>query len=99
MLTNLKPQESIRKVVDYDKYNLNSREYVLYSAEGLVLFGIVSYFFYRSIMAFLLLTPLIGIYLKLKKKELAKKRKEELNMQFKDAVLAVSANQRAGYSV
>ena len=99
MLINLKQQESIRKSVNYEEYNLSRREYVLYSAEGLILFGIVSYFFYRSIVAFLLLSPLLVIFLKLKKKELAGKRKEELNMQFKDAVLAVSANQKAGYSV
>lgn len=99
MLTNLKPQESIRKGVDYGEYILDGREYVLYSAEGLMLLGIVSYFFYRSIWAFLFLSPLLAIFLKIKKKELAKKRKQELSMQFKDAVLAVSANQKAGYSV
>lgn len=99
MLINLKPRGSIRKSIDYEDYDLSGREYVLYSAEGLILFGIISYFFYRSIWAFLLLSPLLVIFLKVKKKELAKKRREELNIQFKDAILAVSANQKAGYSV
>lgn len=99
MLTNLKAQESMRKNVDYEEYILNTREFILYSAEGLILFGIISYFFYRSIWAFLCLSPLLIFFLKAKKRELAKKRKQEINMQFKDAVLAVSANQKAGYSV
>lgn len=99
MLTNLKPQGYQRKNVDYADYIFSGREYVLYSIEALLLLGIISYFFYRSVWAFLLLTPFAAIFLKVKKKELAKKRKEELNVQFKDAVLAVSANQKAGYSV
>lgn len=99
MWTNLKPQESMRNGVDYEEYDLSAKEFILYSAEGLMMFGIVSYFFYRSVIAFLFLSPFIIVFLKLKKRTLAGKRKQEMNMQFKDAVLAVSANQKAGYSV
>lgn len=99
MLTNLKMQEFVRKNVDYEEYVLNAKEVVLYSAQGLLLIGIISYFFYRSIWAFLCLSPLLIFFLRLKKRELAQKRKQEINMQSKDAVLAVSANQKAGYSV
>lgn len=99
MLTNLKPQESMRKNVDYKEYTLSVREYIIYCFEGLMLFGIISYFFYRSIVALILMIPLLPIFLKTKKKELSKRRRDELNVQFKDAVLAVSANQKAGYSV
>ena len=37
--------------------------------------------------------------MKMKRRELAAKKRMELSVQFKDAVLAVSANQKAGYSV
>lgn len=99
MLTNLKPQEYTRKNVDYEMYILSAKEKVFYLAEGFILIGIISYFFYRSLAAFFLLSPLITVFMKMKKNNLVKKRKEELTMQFKDAVLAVSANQKAGYSV
>ena len=99
MLTNLKPQESMRKGIDYKEYNLSGSEYIIYCAEGLILFGIISYFFYRSIVAFFLMIPLLVVFLKTKQRELGKKRREELNVQFKDAVLAISANQKAGYSI
>lgn len=99
MWTNLKPQESVRKTVDYKEYALSGKEFILYLAQGLMLCGIVSYFFYRSLAAFICLSPLLVIFLKIKKKELCKKRKQELNLQFRDAVLSVSANQKAGYSV
>lgn len=45
------------------------------------------------------LLPVFFLFLKQKKKDLAEKRKRELGEQFKDAVLSVSANQKAGYSV
>ena len=99
MWKNLKPQASTQKAVDYGDYVLSGREKCLYLAEGLLLVGIFAYFFYRSIGAFLLLAPSLFLFLKQKKKELAEKRRKELRMQFKDAILYVSANQKAGYSV
>lgn len=99
MLKNLKPQEYTRKSTDYEKYILNGREWLLYSAEAILLIAVIGYFFYRSVWACVILSPISVLFLREKKKELAKKRRQELNMQFKDAVLSVSANQRAGYSV
>lgn len=99
MWKNLKPQASVRKAVDYGDYVLNGRELLFYSVEGMMLIGIFAYFFYRSIWAYLLLLPALLLFLKGKKKELAGKRRRALQMQFKDAVLSVSANQKAGYSV
>lgn len=99
MWKNLKPQESIRKAVDYGEYGFSGRERILYFTESILIVGVIGYFFYRSISAYLFLAPLAVFFLKEKKKELAKKRRQELNIQFKDAVLSVSANQKAGYSV
>lgn len=99
MWKSLKRRDSDRSVGDYDSYRFCGRERILYTAEGILLVGIISYFFYRSIWACLLLAPVFPLFLERKKKELAKKRKQELSMQFKDAVLSVSANQKAGYSV
>lgn len=99
MWRSLKPQVSMRKAVDYGDYILNGRELIFYSAEGMLIIGIFAYFFYRSVLAFLLLSPTLPFFLKRKKKELAQKRRQELQIQFKDAVLSVSANQKAGYSV
>ena len=99
MWKNLKARVSSRRVVDYNDYIFSRREWILYLAEGIFIVGIISYFFYQSFWAALLLSPVLIIFLKIKKRDLAKKRRMELNMQFKDAVLSVSANQRAGYSV
>ena len=99
MLKSLKSQESVRMTVDYEDYILSGREWILYSLEGILVVGIISYFFYRSLWACLFLAPVFVMFLKGKRRELAKRRRQDLNMQFKDAVLSVSANQKAGYSV
>lgn len=99
MWKNLEPRVSMRKAVDYGDYALSGKERCLYLAEGMLLIGILAYFFYHSFRAFLLLTPSIFLFLKRKKKDLAEKRRKELCIQFKDAVLSVSANQKAGASV
>ena len=41
MWKNLKPQASVRKAVDYGDYVLNGRELLFYSAEGMMLIGIL----------------------------------------------------------
>ncbi len=84
---------------EYHVYVFSKKEWVLYIAEGLALTGIFAYFFYRSIVAFVCLTPIAWFFLQSKKKDLAAKKRQTLQVQFKDAVLSVSANQKAGYSV
>lgn len=99
MWKSLKARVSSGAAVDYSDYIFSRREWILYLTEGSLLVGVISYFFYQSLWAALFLSPIFVIFIKVKKRELAKKRRLEINMQFKDAVLSVSANQRAGYSV
>ncbi|MBD5485549.1 MAG: type II secretion system protein F [Lachnospiraceae bacterium] len=84
---------------DYGEYRLRPKEWLLYISEGMLLIAIVGYFFYRSWIACLCLAPMLFIFLKEKKKDLAGKRRQELAIEFKDMILAVSANQKAGYSI
>ncbi|MBO5473232.1 MAG: type II secretion system F family protein [Lachnospiraceae bacterium] len=84
---------------DYAEYHLNRKEVILYFTEGTMLAAAIGYFFYQSVIAFLCLIPVIFLFVRLKKQELAKRKRQELNLQFKDLLLSVSANQKAGYSV
>lgn len=62
--------------------------------------ALVSYVFYRSVIIFLLLLiPALVFALRQKKKELLRKRKEELNLQFREMMHAVIAGLQAGYSI
>lgn len=87
------------KLPDYGEYRMEPKECILYVLEGTMLVMIIGYFFYHSWIACLFLAPILGFFLKEKKKELAKKQRQELGVQFKDLVLAVAANQKAGYSI
>ncbi len=70
---------------------------ILLRGAGIV--ALFAYFFYRSFFAALLLSPLILPYAIREKRELKKKHSRELGIQFRDAILSVSTNQKAGYSV
>lgn len=87
------------RLPDYSKYRFRPKEHVLYAAEGLLIVAAVGYFFYRSWIACMGLMPVLVLFIKEKKNELAKKQRQELGVQFKDLILAVSANQKAGYSI
>jgi len=87
------------KVIDYDNIKFSKREWMRYSLEVLCLWGLISYLFYRSLIAMIFIVPVGYFYMKEKQKELAKKRKQRLNEAFKDGIVAVLAALRVGYSV
>ena len=66
-------------------------------AAGVTLF--LAMFFYRSFLAVPLMIPVGMIYLTLLEKKKRTKGRERLRSEFKDAILSVAANLRAGYAV
>ena len=87
------------RLPDYTEYHFQPKEGLLYMLEGILIVAAVGCFFYHSWIACLCLAPVLFLFLKEKKRELAKKRRQELSGQFKDMVLALAANQKAGYSI
>ncbi|MDE6846046.1 MAG: type II secretion system F family protein [Lachnospiraceae bacterium] len=84
---------------DYREYHFRTKEKLFYILEGILLVAMIGYFFYQSWAACLCLTPVLVLFMKEKKKDLAKRQRQELSIQFKDLILAVAANQKAGYSI
>ena len=83
----------------YGSYYFSKREGLLYVVYSLCITAFLAFFFYRSPWAILFLSPIgMGIYLYLQK-EKGEKRRQRLELEFKDCILSVSANLRAGYSV
>lgn len=66
-------------------------------AVGVTIF--LAMFFYRSFLAVPLMVPAGVVYLTLLEKKKRTERKERLRSEFKDAILSVAANLRAGYAV
>lgn len=60
---------------------------------------LLSMFFYRSFAAVLLLAPVGLWFLKMLGRRKEKERKQRLRNEFKEAILSVAANLRAGYAV
>ena len=71
----------------------------MYLFLGISIDVIVSFLFYRSIIAFIIFIPAIYIFIKKQKKRLVNSRKEELTLQFREAIIAVSAALASGYSI
>lgn len=67
--------------------------------EGLVIIGGISFFFYRSVIAFFIFLPYLFFYVKNKKNKAEELYKNKLQEQFQDGILAVSSALNAGYSV
>lgn len=87
------------ELTDYDEYIMSKKEKIQWSLVGMAVVFCAGYIFYRSIIwAFIL--SLIGLkYPKMKNKEIIRKRKEKLLLQFKEALYAISSSLSAGKSV
>lgn len=83
----------------YESYFFSGRESLLYTIYSFCVTAFLAYFFYRNSWAVLLLSPIgMGIYLHFQY-EKGERRRQCLELEFKDCILSVSANLRAGYSV
>ncbi len=86
-------------LTDYSVYVFSTREKALYIARALLFVGMTAYLFYDSIAAFFLLIPLTALLLKEKKAKLCQKRRQQLEVEFRDVILSVSSNIQTGYSI
>lgn len=84
---------------DYDVYRMSKQEWLFYFGLAAAFCFFVAYVFYRNFLLAALVTPLALFYPRLKTKELIVKRKQELAMQFKEALYALSSSLTAGRSV
>jgi len=84
---------------DFDSYEMSLREKVLYTAVAAIAIFSVAFIFYRSIFLSLLLIPLALLYPRIKTRDIIKKRKKELNIQFKDLLYSLSSSLSAGKTV
>ena len=104
MTANSKRQESWFKLAFWKRGKksndlLNKKDRIKCMLEGIVIIVLFSWFFYRSALALPFLLPVYLLYQSERQKILRKKRQKEALIQFKDAILSVSANQKAGYSI
>lgn len=85
--------------IDYASYTFSRREIVRYLLTGGAFMAMVSWLFYDSVIAWVLLMPFVFLSLKDQGKAECQKRKKKLEIEFREVILSVSSNLQAGYSV
>lgn len=89
----------MRKEINYTKYYFTWKEWLLYGGGGISFFCLLGKLFYGTCFAAVFLFPVLIFYLFQKKRDLKKKRQQELQMQFKDFLIALSSSVVTGYSI
>jgi len=98
-LTIKPPNKSQIQLLDYTQYQMTVSEYIFYSIiAGAILF-LIGYIFYQNIYISIVFSCLGFFYPRIKKKELTDKRKQELLLQFKQALYSISTSLSAGKSI
>ncbi len=88
-----------QQVINYSVYTFRLRELLMYVLMALAADAVISYVFYRSVIAFLLFLPVTIIYPIYQRKILVKKRKQRLGLEFKEGIQILAALLSAGYSL
>lgn len=86
-------------ILDYSTYSFRRKEWIILGLKGVIQIAVVSYLFYNSLLAIAVLWPYLIIFFHREKKKAIEKRKWELNLQFKDAIVSISAALSAGYAI
>lgn len=86
-------------MIDYTTYHWEKREFLTQFLQSMVLFCGIFYLFYQSLWTILLAVPVSCFAVKKKEKKRLEDRKWQLNMEFKEAILSLSAALNAGYSI
>lgn len=89
----------MQQAIDYNIYKFSILEWLKYSLFALAVLAIFTYIFYKSLVIFLVLSPLCFLYPKFKMKELIAERKRKLTLEFKEGIVVLSALLSAGYSL
>lgn len=84
---------------NYNEYNMMPKEKYLYILLAGTAIYIIGYILYRNILLAFLITPLALFYPGIRTRDIIKKQKEDLNIQFKEALYALSSSLSAGKSI
>ena len=84
---------------NYWQQDICKKEYLLAILQGILLISIISYLFYGTFLGAILLSPYLIRYMRSWEKQTIKKKKQEFQLQFKEAIEGLSSALNVGYSV
>ncbi len=85
--------------MEYDTYHFSKKEIIILILKWIGISGVIAYFFYRSWIIFGIVLLCFPLFLKWQRKSATRKRKWELTLGFREAVVIVAGNLQAGNSV
>lgn len=83
---------------NYWQQDISRREYIGAILQGVFVIILISYLFYGSVLSVVLCSPYLIRFLKSWEKQCIKKKKSVFQLQFKEAIQALSAALNVGYS-
>lgn len=83
----------------YDTYHFSAKEKMVLFTIWIGISGVAAYFFYRSWIVFGIILLGFPLFLKWQRKFAVRKRKWELTLAFREAVVIVAGNLQAGNSI
>lgn len=86
-------------MINYKEYKCSIKDYLIIAVVSLVIIITISYLFYKSLIASVMLSPISILVFRLRKNNLKNKRIENLSLQFKDCILSISTSLTTGYSI
>ena len=92
-------RQKIHKLEDYGTYRFSWKDWLEFCQFIIIKTIIISYLFYDSYKAFIILIPLAFIEYKSMKERKKAYRKRRLTLQFKDMIESLVASLNAGYSL
>lgn len=85
-------------LIDYSQYHLKVREFIFYAILAGAVFFLLGILFYESTIMGVILGLMGLFYPKFQKRKLLEKRKDQLGLQFKEAISSLSSSLAAGRS-
>lgn len=85
--------------MDYSDYILNNKEKIIGLLEYVFLCSVFAFFFYRSVIAFIVFLPGVFYFRKIYIASLITKRKKKLSTEFSQTLYSVISGLKAGYSI
>lgn len=96
---NCTKNDSFLSEIDYAKYMFSKKEIVFHILSCALFTAMVSWLFYDSVIAWILLMPLSLFSFRKQGRIQCQRRKRRLEIEFREVILSVSSNLQAGYSV
>lgn len=84
--------------MDYEVYRLSKKEWLLYGSQGIGYLALLDFVFYRSAALFAVLAPMGICYPLILRKDLKRRRKEALKLQFRMRSFRLPRTQRRVFS-